>query len=212
MKECVIRCSSLGKIMTEPKLKSETLSVGAKTHIREMAREAIFGVYRHVTSRAMEKGLRCEQASIDLYNSVNFTSHVKNTERRIHETLLTGECDVAAADEIIDVKTSWSIDTFPICEVDCVDAIYEWQLRGYLLLWDRPRARVAYCLVDTPDDLIGYEQRESHIVSHLPEHHRVTTWAIERDAEKEARIIDKCKAAQAYYADVIAEFDRTHQS
>lgn len=39
------RCSSIGKLMTEPKSKSEgPLSVGAKTYIRELAAQEIFGV------------------------------------------------------------------------------------------------------------------------------------------------------------------------
>jgi hypothetical protein len=49
-----------------------------------------------------------------------------------------------------------------------------------------------------------------HIVNHLPESMRVTTWTVERDLEIEARMVEKVKHARAYYAEVIAEFDRTH--
>lgn len=210
MREFVIRCSSLGKIMTEPKSKSDgPLSVGAKTHIRELARSAIFGVERQLNSRVIEKGIRCEQDSIDLYNSVFFKSLTKNTERRTADDL-TGECDLLDADEGVDIKTSWSIDTFPLLVVDCVDPIYEWQARGYMRLFDRPRWRIAYCLVDTPEDLIGFEAEESHIVGHIAEELRVTTWVIERDLEKEADMLDRIKHARSYYTEVIAEFDRTH--
>jgi hypothetical protein len=210
MREFKIRCSSLGKIMTEPKLKSEVLSVGAKTHVRELARAAIFGVEREVSSRAMEKGIRCEGDSIALYNSVFFTSHKKNAERREADDL-TGECDIVVPAKLgIDIKTSWSIDSFPIVETDCIDALYEWQMRGYMKLWAVPEWEVAYCLVDTPDDLIGFEAPEAHIVSHIAEHLRVTTWRIKRDEAKEAAIVERIKHAKAYYAQVIAEFDRTH--
>lgn len=210
MRDFRIRCSSLGKIMTEPKSKTETLSVGAKTYIRDLARADIFGVDPQVSSKAMDKGLRVEDESIRLYNSVFFTSHKKNTERRTDD-YLTGECDIAAG-KIIDIKSSWSIETFPIALIDCIDSGYEWQLRGYMKLWDRPAAQVAYCLVDTPEELIGYEDPEAHQVSHLPEHLRVTVWDIERDAEKEERIAEKVKAARLYYAEVIAEFDKAHQA
>jgi hypothetical protein len=211
VREFRIRCSSLGKIMTEPKSKSEgTLSVGAKTYIRELARADIFGVEKEISSKQMEKGTRVEDESIRLYNSVFFTNHTKNAERRTDE-FLTGECDIAA-DTIIDIKSPWCIDTFPISVVDCVNPLYEWQLRGYMRLWDKNAAQVAYCLVDTPEDLIGYEQPEAHIVSHIADHLRVTVWDIERDSEKEARIVEKVKAAREHYAEVIAEFDRTHQA
>ena len=48
--------------------------------------------------------------------------------------------------------------------------------------------------------------------SHIPEHLRVTTWTVERDLEIEARMVEKVKAARVYYAEVVAEFDRTHRS
>ncbi len=213
MRNLRIRCSALGQIMTSPTAAAaqagEVLSVGAKTAVRKLAREAIFGIEPRVTSRPMEKGIRCEQEAIYLYNSVFGTRHAKNAERKTDE-YLTGECDIAA-DPIIDIKIAWSLDSFPIVQVDAVNDLYEWQLRGYMRLWQRPKARVAYCLIDTPEDLIGYEAHDAHRVSHLPDHLRVTTWDFERDAEKEALIETKVKAAAAYYAEVIAEFDLTHQ-
>ncbi len=51
------RCSSIGKLMTEPRSKSEgVLSVGAKTYIRELAAQEIFGVDFEVSSKYIEKG------------------------------------------------------------------------------------------------------------------------------------------------------------
>ena len=103
------RCSSIGKLMTEPKSKSEVLSVGAKTYIRELAAQEIFGVDFVVSSKAMEKGIEAEGDSIDLLNSVRGLSLVKNTERR-SDGYLTGECDLhdAAGREGYDLKTAWS--------------------------------------------------------------------------------------------------------
>lgn len=210
MREFLIRCSSLGKIMVEPKSKSEVLSVTAKTHIRELARSIIFGVQKEISSKFIEKGLRCEQDSLDLFNSVFFTSHTKNTERRT-VGLLTGECDIVVPDvEGIDLKTSWSVHSFPIVEVDCVDPIYLWQNRGYMKLWEVPRWTTAYCLVDTPEDLVGFEEPEAHIVSHIPDHLRVTTWTVQRDLELEAAMLVKLDHAAAYFREVLSEFDRTH--
>lgn len=67
----LIRCSSLAKIMTEPKTKAEgILSKGAKTYLTGLAKEVVYGYREEISSKAMEKGTRCEQDSIDLYNSV----------------------------------------------------------------------------------------------------------------------------------------------
>jgi hypothetical protein len=208
-----IRCSALGQIMASPTAAAikagEVLSVGAKTYIRKLAREDIFGVQDFASTKAMEKGTRCEDEGILLYNAVFGTAHAKNTERRTDE-YLTGECDIAG-DPVIDIKLPWSVSSFPICELDAMNSDYEWQGRGYMRLWDAPSFRVAYCLVDTPDDLLGYERPELHRVSHIDDRLRVTVWDFARDLEKEALIVEKVKAAREYYASVIADFDRAHK-
>jgi hypothetical protein len=211
MSEIKFRCSSIGKLMTEPKNKGDVLSVGAKTYIRELAAQEIFGVEFEVSSKQMEKGNLVEPDSIALLNRVRGLSLTKNNERRSN-AWITGECDLFDADRKKghDLKSSWSIATFPICAADCEDKLYEWQMRGYMALWDAQEWEVNYALIDTPEKLIGYEPLQLHVVGHIPEHMRLTTWTIKRDPEKEAAIFEKVKHARAYYAQVIAEFDRTH--
>ena len=213
MREILIRCSSLGKIMTEPKTKAEgILSVGAKTYIRELAQQEIFGVDFEFSSKEIEKGIEVEEQSIALLNRVRGLSLQKNTERKSNG-LITGECDLYDAERKRghDLKSSWSAKTFPGWIKDCEDKLYEWQMRGYMMLWDADEWEVNYSLVDTPDRLIGYEPLQMHVVSHIAEHHRLTSWTIQRDMEKEALIATKVKAAQEYYRQAIAEFDNTHK-
>lgn len=208
------RCSSVGKLMGEPRTKGEVLSQTAKAYVRELAAQAIFGVDFEVSSKQMEKGIACEDESIGLFNRVFGRALVKNTERR-SDDYLTGESDLPDVDEVVDIKTAWSVATFPLSEEDIADTqrkLYEFQLRAYMRLWNKPRARLACCLVDTPETLIGYEPLALHVVRHIPEHLRVTTWTVERDAAIEARMVEKIKAARAYYAEVVDEFDRTHRS
>ena len=207
------RCSSIGKLMTEPRSKSEgPLSTGAKTYIRELAAQEIFGVDFTISSKAIEKGIECEADSILLLNRVRGLDLKKNAERRSNE-FITGECDLFDADckRGHDIKTSWSMATFPIVSADCEDKLYEWQMRGYMALWDADEWEVNYCLVDTPDRLIGFEPMDMHFVSNIPEWMRVTTWVVKRDMEKEAAIFEKVKQAREYFKQVIAEFDQTHQ-
>lgn len=212
MNDYKFRCSSIGKLMTEPKSKSEgPLSVGAKTYIRELAAQEIFGVTFEVSSKAMEKGIQCEQDSIDLLNYVRGMRLKKNTERKTNE-FITGEADLfnAELNHGHDIKTSWSIATFPISEEGCIDKLYEYQVRGYMMLWDADSWSVDYCLVSTPEDLMRYEPLTLHIVDHIPPEHRITTWLIKRDMEKEAAMVEKIKHARVYFRQVIEEFDRTH--
>ena len=206
------RCSSIGKLMTEPKTKAEgPLSVGAKTYIRELAAQEIFGVDFVVSSKAMEKGIECEDDAIILLNSVRGLDLSKNIERRSND-FITGECDLFDAENKRghDIKCSWSIQTFPIALIDCIDKLYEWQMRGYMALWDAEEWEVNYCLVDTPDRLVGFESMALHFVSTIPERMRVTTWTVRRDLEKEEAIFEKVKHAREYFKQVIAEFDQSH--
>lgn len=197
--------------MSEPKLKSEVLSVGAKTYIRELAAQSILGVDFEIGSKQTEKGLLVEDETIALLNRVRGLSLVKNTERRTDDWI-TGECDLFDAANHCghDVKSSWSAATFPISVVDCEDKAYEWQCRGYMRLWNANEWAVDYGLVNTPEHLIGFEPITMHFFDHIPERHRLTTWVVRRDLDKEVAMIEKIKHARRYYADVIAEFDRTH--
>ena len=195
--------------MTEPKSKTEVLSVGAKTAIEKMAKEFVYGFDKVITSKYMDKGIQVEDASIDLLNSVLFTSYAKNTERKSNDWI-TGECDIFTGNSIIDIKSSWSLDTFPALCAQGEDKTYEWQLRAYMWLWDVDKAQIAYCLVSTPDALIGYEDRQLHEVEHISPELRVTLVNYERDKELEERIKIKVEAARDYYESVIQEISKQH--
>lgn len=136
MSDIKFRCSSIGKLMTEPKTKADgPLSVGAKTYIRSLAAQEIFGIDFEVSSKQMEKGLTVEQDSIDLLNRVRGLRLTKNAERKSND-FISGECDLfdATRKRGHDLKSSWSAATFPIAVVDCEDKLYDWQMRGYMWL------------------------------------------------------------------------------
>lgn len=212
MSEILFRCSSIGKLMTEPKTKAEgPLSVGAKTYIRQLAAQEIFGVDFEVSSKQMEKGVLVEPESIALLNRVRGLSLVKNTERKSNG-FFTGEADLfdKPRKRGHDTKSSWSAATFPILPIDCEDKLYEWQMRGYMALWDADEWEVNYCLVNTPEHLIGFEPVSMHFFDHIPEHQRLTTLLVKREADKEAALFEKVKQAREYFLQVVTDFDDTH--
>ena len=204
----LFRASALSAIMTDGKGKDE-LSVGAKTYVTKLAKEFVYGYDEKVSSKYMDKGIRVEDESIDLYNAVHLTSHSKNTERKNNDWI-TGEADIVADDRIIDIKSSWCLTTFPVLADQGEDKGYEWQLRAYMWLFDKPRADIAYCLVNTPEDLIGYESKSLHQVDHINRELRVTVVPYERDATLEDKIKIKVAAARVYYDQVIQEISNQH--
>jgi hypothetical protein len=188
--------------MTAPRTKSEVLSETAKSYIKQVAKEDFYGYYSELDNKYINKGKQCEQDSINLYNEVNFTNYVKNTER-INTEILTGEADIVTDDTIIDIKTAWSLDTFPALPDDINPKDYEMQLRGYMMLYDKPKAIVVYCMVSTPDELCTWENPQLHQVDHIAVEKRITSISFERDFEIEKQIEEKCLAAIEFYNEYI---------
>jgi len=194
-----IRSSALGKIMTNPRKKTEVLSATCKTYIKELVKEDLFGYKSTIDSKYLTKGIDLEDTSIDLYNEVHGTLYLKNTERLENE-FITGECDINAEDKIIDIKSSWSLETFPASPEDVNNKDYEWQLRGYMMLYNKPKAELAYCMVSTPDYLLKeWDNYKIHKVDNHDPFLRVTTISFERDRDKERDIIDRVIECGKFY-------------
>lgn len=194
-----IRSSALGKIMTNPRKKGDTLSAGCKTYIKELVKEDLFMYRSTIDSKYLTKGIDLEDTSIDLYNEVHNTLYLKNTERLSNE-FITGECDINAEDKIIDIKSSWSLETFPASPDDVNNKDYEWQLRAYMWLYDKPKAELAYCMVSTPDYLLkDWDNLDIHKVDKHDPFLRVTTISFERDTEKEELIAQRVKDCREFY-------------
>lgn len=198
-------------VLDEARRKS--LSAGGKTHVRELVREAIYGFEpTELESKPILKGRAVEGDCIAMLSRLTGRPLSKNSERR-NNGLITGECDVfdAPLRHGRDVKAAWSMETMPIVLADCHNSAYEWQMQGYQILWDAEQWSVDYLLVDTPEDLLAYERKDLHYVSHIPEHLRWTTWLVTRNRSLESQILDKVLAARRYYRQVLNEFDRTHR-
>jgi hypothetical protein len=204
-----MRCSSLSKIMTEPKSKDEILSVGAKTHIEELAKEFVYQYTKEVSSKEMEKGIIVEQACIELLNEVLFSNFTKNTERRENDWI-TGECDIYTGTRIHDIKAPWSLATFPATVFAGRDKDYEWQGRGYMMLWNCDEFEIDYCLVTTPDELIRYEPEDLHYVDHIDPVLRVTRVPYKRDRALEDQIKRKVDAARVYFDQIVQTIAEEH--
>lgn len=200
------RASSLGKLMTSSRTKGEALSQTAKSYIIQLAKENYYGYRTELNNKYVLKGLEQEQDSIDLLNAVRFENYVKNQERVTNE-YLTGCCDIITEDKIIDLKTSWSLDTFPSTSYELKDLNdYEWQGRAYMYLYDRPTFELCYVMVSThPEFLSLYDPMDMHEVDHIDPAKRITSIRFERDKELEIRMEEKLLAASLFYEQVYNE-------
>lgn len=180
------------------------ISTGAKTYVEQQYKQHLFGMpSKVIDSNALSKGTECEDDSIELYNEVFFTVHEKMDESNRKDVQgLTGCCDILdeLGDTVIDIKSSYTFQSFPMLRANIDSSLYEWQLRAYMMLYDKSKARLAYCLVNTPDHLIpDSDPIELHIVDDIDPRLRVTCVDFERDIELEQLIIYKIKECQRYY-------------
>ena len=197
----LIRCSSLPKLMTASRTKV-ALSETAKSYIKSIAKQDYFGYDIELNNKYVTKGIQCEEHSIALLNDVLFTNYQKNEVRKSTD-ILTGECDIYTPELIIDIKTSWSFETFPATPDDINIKDYEYQLRGYMFLYNVDKAALAYCMVDTPQELIGYENEQLHRVGNAPSESLVTMLTIERDLELEEKMLETCRQSIEFYNEYI---------
>lgn len=156
----LIRCSSLSCLFTEPKDKKAKdageLSATAKTHLIEVYAQQ-YGYEKDIVTKQMKKGIQAEEEGITLLSRVDKQYYTKNEERKENEWL-SGHADIVTERKLIDIKLSWDIFTFLPKLMEDVDKAYFYQLQGYLWLWGLKEAEIAYCLVNTPDNIIEGEK------------------------------------------------------
>lgn len=212
----MIRCSSIAAIMTEPRSKSEEWSETAKGAMMEIVREEIFGVRKNLDDvKAIQKGRMCEDAGIQLYNDVFLYNLQKvSSDGRRNNGIITGEPDLVASSsgKGVDIKIAWSLLTFPLNEAMADAKGYEWQARGYMCLFELPAWEIAYCAIDTPEELLkDWDDRAIHIIdTAIPLHHRITVARYTRDMEIEQKMLDKCAKANEWIKSAIKNFATEH--
>ena len=199
--------SSIGKIMTNARSKSEVLSETAKSYIKSIAKQDFYGYNIELNNKYIIKGIEQEQDSIDLVNAVRFTDYKKN-KIRLETELMTGECDILLHDTIIDIKTSWSLETWPATAEDGDESLYEWQGRAYMYLYDRPSFELIYCMVSTdPQNDFGllnqWDNMSLHRVDHIDAAKRITVIRYEREIELELAMLERLRHASEFYVQYI---------
>lgn len=223
-----IRCSSLGKIMTEPRSKSEVLSQTAKSYIQELVLEDLYGIKKDFSSRYTDKGLIQEDLSIELAARVLDLPFCTKNDEYFENDFIKGTPDLILEDEVIDIKTSWDATTFPWFAEELPEKNYYWQLVGYLWLTGKTKGRIVYCLTDTPEDIVldeirrtswkkfeldvsdetEREVRAKHEFNHIPEFQRVKEFRIELNEASIERVKEKVYLCREYYNELTNNLKR----
>jgi hypothetical protein len=214
-----IRCSAIGKIMTNPRTKGELLSQTAKTYIEEEVLRAKYGVIKPFYSRYTDKGNIVEGEAIQMAAEALELGLIWKNEEHFTNDFLTGTPDVNTDDVLLDVKSSWDATTFPFFATEIPTKDYFFQLQGYLELTGKTKALLVYCLVNTPIEMVEDEIRRAHwnahlleedldlrdeilkrhVFDHIPLNRRVKVFEVEKDEQVITEIKDRVELCREYY-------------
>lgn len=178
MSEFKIRASASGKIMSNPRNKSELIAQTTISYVQEYLKESIYGIRKQITSKYISKGLSLEDEAIDTaIDWLNLPFVIKN-EKYFEDDYFCGTPDLILDDEVLDIKCSWSAFTFPLFEKEIPTSDYFYQLQVYMHLTGKSKARLVYVLLNTPEQLT-YEQQNDY--SNLDKKLRIKTFSIDYD-------------------------------
>ena len=192
--------------MTNPRKKTEALSETTKAFLQEIYIEEFYNRKKFISSPAMEKGTIVESLSLDLVQKVTGKTYFKNN-KQIENDYVIGTPDVT--EPLIDIKSSWDLWTFSSVDEKKGESDYYYQLLGYAWILEVDSATLSYCLVNTPDGIIGDElqkiayrigeeesmkYKNNYVFDDIPEEKRLKSYVFEipqEDIEKvKQRIID----------------------
>lgn len=112
------------------------------------------GRRKEFTSKQTKKGTLTEDLSIQ-FLSERLGRQLSKNNTRLHDEYFTGECDVDDVEDdcVIDVKGSWDVFTHDD-NITSYNSDHEHQLRVYMRLYKRNKAKLVYILNDAPDDMV----------------------------------------------------------
>ena len=209
----LFRCSSLHKLIGDGRSKAAVISDTAKSAIRDIVKEDLYGFRSFTGNQYTAKGNLLEDLAIEMSGKMRFRNYQKHVGR-VENELITGECDVLDLDRklIIDTKVTWDIGTHPFFQDEAMEKVkkagYDVQMQAYMWLYDCEVAEVDFWLFPCPPELLkDWDDIDQlvHLVEAIDIRERKTTVTIERDESVIQKIKDKIPHCQNYYEQLFAE-------
>lgn len=209
----LFRCSSLHKLIGDGRSKAAVISDTAKSAIRDIVKEDLYGFRSFTGNQYTAKGNLLEDLAIQMSGKMRLRNYQKHVGR-VENELVTGECDVLDLKNklIIDTKCTWDIGTHPFFADEAMEKVkkagYDVQMQAYMWLYDCDVANIDFWLFPCPPELLnGWDDIDQlvHLVEKIDIRERKTTVVIERDEAIIQKIKDKVPHCQEYYAKLFAE-------
>jgi hypothetical protein len=209
----LFRCSSLHKLIGDGRSKVAVISDTAKSAIRDIVKEDLYGFRSFTGNQYTQKGNLLEDLAIEMSGKMRLRNYQKHVGR-VENELITGECDVLDLKNklIIDTKCTWDIGTHPFFADEAMEKVkkagYDVQMQAYMWLYDCDVANIDFWLFPCPPELLnGRDDIDQlvHLVEKIDIRERKTTVVIERDEAIIQKIKDKVPHCQEYYVKLFAE-------
>lgn len=209
----LFRCSSLHKLIGDGRSKAAVISDTAKSAIRDIVKEDLYGFRSFTGNQYTAKGNLLEDLAIEMSGKMRFRNYQKHVGR-VENELITGECDVLDLERklIIDTKVTWDIGTHPFFQDEAMEKVkkagYDVQMQAYMWLYDCEVAEVDFWLFPCPPELLkDWDDIDQlvHLVEAIDIRERKTTVIIERDEAVIQKIKDKIPHCQNYYEQLFSE-------
>ena len=209
----LFRCSSLHKLIGDSRSKAAVISDTAKSAIRDVVKEDLYGFRSFTGNQYTQKGNLLEDLAIEMSGKMRLRNYQKHVGR-VENELITGECDVLDLKNklIIDTKCTWDIGTHPFFADEAMEKVkkagYDVQMQAYMWLYGCDVANIDFWLFPCPPELLnGWDDIDQlvHLVEKIDIRERKTTVVIERDEAIIQKIKDKIPHCQEYYAKLFAE-------
>jgi hypothetical protein len=204
-----------------PRENEPNLSKTCITYLRKWADEKIYKRKVQFSSKQTDKGNLVEDASID-YASIHLEWGLvsKNLER-FHNEWAHGEPDLVLENEVPDIKSSYTHETFPLYSPELENKDYEWQDLVYQWLTGIKKGSIVFVLTSMPDEMIRKEARFSKQLSEgyteqeyeefaaqfrydeLPPYLRIKQYDVEYSEEKIEAIKTRVKECRKYIETVL---------
>ena len=209
----LFRCSSLHKLIGDGSSKAAVISDTAKSAIRDIVKEDLYGFRSFTGNQYTQKGNLLEDLAIEMSGKMRLRNYQKHVGR-VENELITGECDVLDLKNklIIDTKCTWDIGTHPFFADEAMEKVkkagYDVQMQAYMWLYGCDVANIDFWLFPCPPELLnGWDDIDQlvHLVEKIDIRERKTTVVIERDEAIIQKIKDKVPHCQEYYEKLFAE-------
>lgn len=206
--------SDLRARVDEPNLSQTCIS-----YLRKWVDEKIYQRRVEFTSKMTDKGNLVEDDAIN-YASIHLGwGLVSKNLDRYHNDYIHGEPDVVMENEVPDIKSSYTHETFPLYSPELENEDYAWQDLSYMWLCEKPKGSIVYVLMSMPEEMIrkearwklpeGYTEEEyaefakQFQYDDLPPYLRIKQYDVPRDGEKIEAIKTRVLECRAYIETVI---------